>query len=182
MGRMIVMLLALLLLAACSKDKYQTNPDGSTPVLYPRSAIVAWPLVDGARQDPAGKARVYLDQTAKLPNDFQAGDGVRVGARSVIAEDAVLFPNVAVGDDSSIGKDVILQSDVKIGNNVSIGKDTVVGQGTTVEDGARIGQWVKIGTRASIGSGAEIGGAASVADGATVAKNQRVAQGVHVAK
>jgi len=182
MKRIIVMLLALAFLAACSKDKYLANADGSLPVLYPKSSILAWPVVDGVRQDPSGKARIYLDQTAKLPGDFQAGDGVRVGARSAIGEDAVLFPNVTVGNDSSIGKDVIVQSEVKIGNNVTIGKDSVIGQGTAIEDGARIGRWVKIGTRASIGSGAEIGGAASVADGATVAKNQRVAQGEHIAK
>jgi len=181
MKRMIVMLMAsAFLAAACSKDKYQANPDGSTPVLYPRSSIFAWPVVDGAHQEPSGKARIYLDRTAKLPKDFEAGDGVRVGAKSAVGEDAVLFPNVTVGNNSSIGRDVIVQSDVKIGNDVSIGKDTVIGQGTTIEDGARIGGWVKIGSGASIGGGAELGGAARVDDGATVAKKQRVAQGEHV--
>jgi len=182
MKRSIVVLLALLLFSACSKDKYLTNPDGSTPVLYPERTVLAWPVVDGAHQDPSGKARIYLDPTAKLPKDFSAGDGVRVGARSSIGEDAVLFPNVTLGDDSSIGRDAIVQSGVKIGNKVSIGGDTVVGQGTTIEDGARIGKWVKIGSSASIGSGAEIGGAASVGDGATVAKDQRVPQGERVNK
>jgi UDP-3-O-[3-hydroxymyristoyl] glucosamine N-acyltransferase len=182
MRRSMVLLLALPLLFACSKDKYLTNPDGTTPVLYSRSAVLRWPVIDGAYQDPSGKARIYLDQTAKLPKDFSAGDGVRLGARSSIGEDAVLFPNVTVGDDSSMGRDAIVQSDVKIGNKVSIGNDTVVGQATTIEDGATIGKWVKIGSRASIGSRAEIGGGATVADGATVANDQRVPQGEHVAK
>lgn len=182
MRRLIVMLLALVLLAACSKDKYLANPDGTRPVLYPKSTVLAWPVVDGAHQDPSGKARIYLDQTAKLPADFSAGDGVRVGARSALGEDAVLFPNVTVGDDSSVGRDAIVQSGVKIGNKVSIGNDTVIGQGTTIEDGVRIGKWVKIGSGVSIGSAAEIGGAARVADGATIAKDRRVAQGEQVAK
>ena len=45
-------MLGLLLLCACSTDKYMTMPDGSTPLLYPSPTVVGWPLVDGAHVFP----------------------------------------------------------------------------------------------------------------------------------
>src|SRR4249920_1541550 len=58
--------LGLLLLSACSTTKYELNPDGSKPVLYPAKEVLRWPVVDGAHQSPSNNARIYIDPSARF--------------------------------------------------------------------------------------------------------------------
>ena len=129
----LVTVLGLALLCACSTAKYQANPDGSKPVLYPAAEVLKWPIVDGAHQSPSGSARIYIDPSVQLEPDVQLGDGVRIASGSSIEEDVILFPNVTVGHDTRIQGDNIVQGDVKIGNKVLMRGDSVIGAGSVIE-------------------------------------------------
>ena len=111
MNRLIAVL-ALLSLCACGTAKYEVNPDGSRPVLYPAANVLQWPVADGAHQSPSGDAKIFIDPTATFDKGVQLGNGVRIGAKSFIDEDVMLFPNVTVGQETTIGGDAIVQSDV----------------------------------------------------------------------
>lgn len=168
MKRLTVVLVALLLLSACSKDRYMVNPDGSKPLLFPAETVLTWPVVDGAHQVPSGNFRIYVQGTVRFGDDVRLGDGVRIGAGSFIANDAVLFPHVTVGDDSRIGPDAVLQSDIKIGNKAIIGGDVTIGSGSVIQDGASIGKRARIGNRVTVGAGARVGPGAAIGDGETI--------------
>jgi len=165
-------ILGLVLLSACSTAKYELNPDGSKPVLYPAARVVKWEVVDGAHQSPSGGARIYIEPEVEFDKNVRLGNGVRIGAGSYIDEDVVLFPNVTVGEESKIGGDAIVQGDVKIGSKVAIGGDSKIGPGSVIEDGATLGKWVRVGKGVSVGAGAKIGPGSVLADGAIVEKSQ----------
>jgi UDP-3-O-[3-hydroxymyristoyl] glucosamine N-acyltransferase len=172
--------LGMLLLCACSTNKYTAMPDGSKPVLYPASTVLSWPMVDGAHQAPSGRARISIDESARLESGVQVGDGVRIGAKVFMDEDATLMPNVSVGDETWIGDDVIVGSNVKIGHRVTIGGDAKIGAGSVVEDGALVGAWAKVGNRVTIGRDAKVGVGSMIGDGATIARSQVIAQGSRI--
>jgi UDP-3-O-[3-hydroxymyristoyl] glucosamine N-acyltransferase len=169
--------LGLLLLSACSTDKYMTMPDGSRPLLYPHHTVLAWPLVDGAHQAPSGRARIYIDETARFDKGVQLGDGVRIGANTYFGEDVVLMPNVIVGEETRLDNDVIVQADVKVGNRVTIGNDTKIGAASVIEDGALTGNWVIIGKRVIVGAQAKVGAASVISDGTSIPRSEVIASG-----
>jgi UDP-3-O-[3-hydroxymyristoyl] glucosamine N-acyltransferase len=168
----LIAILGALLVCACSTAKYEVNPDGSRPVLYPSTSVVKWQVVDGAYQSPSGDARIFIDRTVEFDKDVQLGNGVKIGAGSFIDEDVKLFPNVTVGEDTKIRGDAIVQGDVKIGNKVVIGGDSKIGAGSVIEDGATLGKWVRIGKKVSVGAGAKIGPGSVIDDGVTIASSQ----------
>lgn len=170
-------MLGLVLLCACSTDKYMTMPDGSRPLLYPYHTVLAWPLVDGAHEAPSGRARIHVDETARFDKGVQLGDGVRIGARTYFGEDVVVMPGASVGEQTRLDNDVIVQADVKIGNRVTIGNDTKIGAGSVIEDGAVTGNWVIIGKRVSVGADARIGAASVISDGTSIARSEVIASG-----
>jgi len=165
-------LLALLWLCGCGTAKYEVNPDGSRPVLYPTDKVLRWEVVDHAYQSPSGEARIYIDSTVRFDKDVLLGNGVRIGAGSFIDEDVRLFPNVTIGADTTVGGDAIVQGDVKIGNKVVIHGDAKIGAGSVVEDGASIGKWVRLGSHVTVGANAVIGTGTVVGDGATIKPSQ----------
>jgi len=164
--------LALLWICGCGAAKYEVNPDGSRPVLYPADKVLNWEVVDHAYQSPAGDARIYIDPTVRFDKDVLLGNGVRIGANSFIDEDVRLFPNVTVGTETTVGGDAIVQSDVKIGNKVTIRGDAKIGSGSVVEDGASIGKWARLGNHVTVGTNAIIGTGSVVGDGATIKPSQ----------
>jgi len=170
----------LLLLTACSTAKYQMNPDGSRPFLYPEARVKSWQIVDGAYQSSSDNVRIYIDPTAEFDKDVQLGNCVRIGAHAYIDEDVMLFPNVTVGDDSRVGGDAIVQSGVKIGKKVTIRGDSKIGADSVIGDGATIGKWAIIGQRVSIGAGARIGVGATLDNDAIVAASRVVSAQEHV--
>ena len=168
----LVALLSLALLCACSTAKYEVNPDGSKPVLYPAAEVLKWPLVDGAHQSPSGSARIYIDPSVQFESGVQLGDGVRIASGSFIQEDVILFPNVTVGQNTRIEGDNIIQGGVKIGNKVLMRGDSVIGAGSVIEDGATIGKQARVGKRVTIGAGSKVGPGSVIGDGATVPKSK----------
>ena len=70
--------LALLWICGCGAAKYEVNPDGSRPVLYPADKVLNWEVVDHAYQSPAGDARIYIDPTVRFDKDVLLGNGVEV--------------------------------------------------------------------------------------------------------
>ena len=176
MNRMIATL-GLLMLFACSTDKYMVMPDGSKPVLYPPYTVLSWPIVDAAHQAPSGRARIAMDESARFDHGVLLADGVRIGAGVFLEEDAILMPNASVGDFTRIGDDAIVGPNVRIGNRVTIGGDSKIGAGSVIEDDALIGGWAKIGNRVTIGSKAKVGAGSIIEDGATIANSQVIPQG-----
>ena len=173
----LVATLTLLLISACSTDKYMVMPDGSKPLLYPSYTVLAWPLIDGAHQAPSGRAKIQIDESARFDKDVQLGDGVRIGANTYFGEDVVLMRNVIVGEETRLDNDVIVQADVKIGNRVTIGSDTKISAASVIEDGALTGNWVIIGKRVTVGADAKVGAASVISDGTSIARSQVVASG-----
>jgi len=148
---------SLALLCACSTAKYEVNPDGSRPKLYPATEVIKWPVVDGAHQSPTTNARIYIEPSVNFDKDVQLGDGVRIAAGAYLDEDVMLFPNVIVGEGSQVGGDGIVQGDVKIGNHVLIRGDVVIGPSSVIEDGASLGKGTRLGKRVTVGAGATLG-------------------------
>ena len=141
MKKSVIAVLSVLLMSACSSEKYITMPDGSKPVLYPADNVMRWPVVDGAHVAPDNTTRIWIDDTVKFEPDVRLGAGVKIGRNSSIGEDTTLLPNVTVGTDTTIRGDVVVGANTTIGNHVSIWGDAKIGAGSVVEDGATVAKW-----------------------------------------
>lgn len=96
----------------------------------------------------------YVSPYAKL------GEGVFVGARSVVAAGAVLADHVFVN------------------RGVTVGHDTTIGEYARLQPGCNVGGHVRIGRGAMIGIGAQVQQELLVGDGAVVAAGAAVIEDV----
>jgi len=77
----------------------------------------------GAHVDPSAT----IDPTASIETGARIGPGCRVGARTVVASNATLVANVAVGRDTWIHPGVILCEDTRVGDRVILQPGVVLG-------------------------------------------------------
>jgi sugar O-acyltransferase (sialic acid O-acetyltransferase NeuD family) len=84
------------------------------------------------------------------------GEGVYIGALSVVAPGAVLHDHVFVNRGVTIGHDTVVEPFVRIGPGCHLAGHVVVGRGTTIGIGATIIEELMIGSGAVIAAGAVV--------------------------
>jgi sugar O-acyltransferase (sialic acid O-acetyltransferase NeuD family) len=92
----------------------------------------------------------YVSPLARL------GEGVYIGAQSVVAPGAVLRDHVFVNRGVTIGHDAVVEPFVRLGPGCHLAGHVVVGRGTTIGIGATIIEELVIGSGAVIAAGAVV--------------------------
>lgn len=136
----------------------------------------------GEKDGPKGVPRWVLEHRRfSTPEDWDGcgdgswkhrtariSDGVSVGPRSVVLDEAT------VGAGSELLNDAIVGSDTKIGSGVHVGSMTSIGPRSTIEDGAEIGVKCVISDNVIIKRGAKIGSFARIHAGSIVCESASV--------
>ncbi|HKM72498.1 MAG TPA: hypothetical protein VJX94_20970, partial [Stellaceae bacterium] len=120
-----------------------THPNRTVLVedLKTRFGIVLAPMVHPT---------AYVSPLARL------GEGVYVGAQSVVAPGAVLHDHVFVNRGVTIGHDTVVEPFVRLGPGCHVAGHVVVGRDTTIGIGATIIEELVIGSGAVVAAGAVV--------------------------
>ncbi len=116
-------------------------------------------LIDPARLDIRGNCNAgqdcLIDVNVILEGDVELGDGVTIGANSIIR-------NSRIGDHVSIEANCIIEQ-ASIGSDCAIGPFARIRPQAVLEDGARIGNFVEI-KKSRIGKGSKVNHLSYVGD------------------
>jgi len=75
---------------------------------------------------------VYIDATAKTGNNVFIGAFTYIGEKTIVADNAKIFPNVFLGNNVIIGENSIIHPGVKIYHDCVIGKNVIIHAGTII--------------------------------------------------
>jgi UDP-3-O-[3-hydroxymyristoyl] glucosamine N-acyltransferase len=199
--------------AVILSDRAEAAPCAMLRVSHPYLALAkAVRLFAAENRPPAGVHRLAdVASSAVVASDASVGafavigDGVRVGARSVIYPHVTIGPGAEIGDDCVIHANVSIRERVQMGSRVVVQDGAVVGSdgfgfatgpdgthhkipqvgGVIVEDDVEIGANVAIDRPAvgetRIGAGSKIDNLVQVAHGVTIGRNVLLAAQVGIA-
>ncbi|MGJ8681746.1 UDP-3-O-(3-hydroxymyristoyl)glucosamine N-acyltransferase [Paraglaciecola sp.] len=145
--------------------------------------VMANPYVGYAKAaqllDDTPSAAHQVSPRADIASSVTLGDGVKVGAFSVIEDDVTLGDNVQIGAGCFIGKGTTIGANTKLWANVSVYHNVIIGTDCLVQANTIIGsdgfgyandqgQWIKIPQLGSviIGDRVEIGASTTIDRGA----------------
>ena len=99
----------------------------------------------GLRMPPYVSSRAMLASSAKVgPNTF-VGDGVVIGARSIVDHNCVVNAGVMVGSKVRVKPSCWLATGVILGNDVEVGGHSTLRMGVIVADRTKIGRNCELG-------------------------------------
>lgn len=114
-------------------------------------------------------ARSLLGENAHLICSYQPRPGMLIVADIEIGDDTLVGAYAHVAAGTRIGARCVIEHGVAIGASVVVGDDARVGAGSAIYNGARIGRGARIGKGCLIPSGSVIPDGARIADGTVLA-------------
>jgi carbonic anhydrase/acetyltransferase-like protein (isoleucine patch superfamily) len=93
-----------------------------------------------------------IDPAANVNPTAQVGDGVVIGANTVIEQDVKIGDNVTIGSNVIIKKETAIGSGTTIGDNSTIEKDVVIGKNTIIKNGVHLKKEVVLGDNVEVGA------------------------------
>lgn len=138
--------------------------DTGAVVLIVEKSLSDSPELD-AWLSAGGRACVFVDKAYrafikiiyKLHPELKQHHGVThqtkmIADSAVIAKDAVVYPNVFIGENVKIGARTVVYPGVVILSHVSVGSDSIIYPNVSIYQNSKIGDYVIIGSGSVVGS------------------------------
>lgn len=123
------------------------------------------------RLDGEGRGdEVEVDDTAEIMAPSYLGDGVRVGANSIIGPNTSISEHVHIGEGCRIENSIIFQG-ATIGDYSSV-RNAIIGENATIE------RWVKVESGSLIGDYATITDGVTITEGVTICPSKTVSESI----
>lgn len=97
-----------------------------TKVIAENDLLADWRLPDSSMVSPV-HSRAAIHESARIAPGVVMGEGVKIGARTLVLGNAVIGPGVAIGADCVIFPGVVLYPRVSVGDRVRIHANVVLG-------------------------------------------------------